>query len=405
MPTLKRYLWTNHNAPSQPNQTIEPPTKRRFWTRPPGSPPPPKLVAPMQLNSTFFVLGCSSSIDTNIVHTTMMPTAPHSPKNEKAPPIPSTRRSKREHKSTLVYIDGQAVLKANNYSVVGGHYVHGTEATTERPKKRQRAGTNQLGSLTAGIPSVAVTTAKDKESSSSKADQVAAVTRKSRVASLQEIERRNHNNAVKHFVDQTQGYKWKFLAKHLELLHHFCEPKVLNGIPAMADHWRQQSTQENDDYKPLSTFTKAPKAIQATLRDYQLQGITFMANMHNQNLSMILGDEMGLVSQQFPVIPFHSIQYDSIQFDSIHCSTLPPSTLCSHLHVACVLFVFFHLCGHGSIGQNTADHFLPLLVERNPQHSRTQFGHLPPQCLEQLVRRIGQVGALPAIFPHARHPQ
>ena len=31
------------------------------------------------------------------------------------------------------------------------------------------------------------------------------------------------------------------------------------------------------------------------MRDYQLAGLNFLVNMHNRNLGMILGDEMGLV--------------------------------------------------------------------------------------------------------------
>lgn len=32
------------------------------------------------------------------------------------------------------------------------------------------------------------------------------------------------------------------------------------------------------------------------MRDYQLAGLNFMVNLHKQNIGMILGDEMGLVS-------------------------------------------------------------------------------------------------------------
>jgi len=80
------------------------------------------------------------------------------------------------------------------------------------------------------------------------------------------------------------------LAEQIDLLGHFCEPKVLHELQkiGIGSHAKQ-------DYQPLE-LCQTPNAVQATLRDYQQQGLTFMANMHNQNLSMILGDEMGLVS-------------------------------------------------------------------------------------------------------------
>ena len=38
---------------------------------------------------------------------------------------PPARRSSREKKSTLIYVDGYAVKRDNNYIVKGGEYVHG----------------------------------------------------------------------------------------------------------------------------------------------------------------------------------------------------------------------------------------------------------------------------------------
>jgi SNF2 family DNA or RNA helicase len=46
-----------------------------------------------------------------------------------------------------------------------------------------------------------------------------------------------------------------------------------------------------------------PKMIQAILRPYQLEGLEFMVKMHELNLTMILGDEMGLVRMTRDGIP------------------------------------------------------------------------------------------------------
>ena len=189
-------------------------------------------------------------------------------------PASASRRSERERKSTLVYVDGHAVLRQNNYEVKGGEYVHGQAYSNEPPSsKRSRTG-DQLDDPTA------CKKAKQKEPP------------RSRVVSAHEVQRKHHNARVQAVVRKNQGLGWKFLAQHIDLLQHFCEPKVLAELKTILDNNKSSRV----DYHPLDLLTEAPKAVQATLRDYQLQGLTFMANMHNQNLSMILGDEMGLVS-------------------------------------------------------------------------------------------------------------
>jgi SNF2 family DNA or RNA helicase len=148
------------------------------------------------------------------------------------------RSSKRERTSTLTWIDGQAVLRQNNYVVRGGQYVMGNDGMDTPPH---------------------------------------------------EILRIQHNDQVQRTSKSNGHWRWKFLANQIPLLRHFCEPLVLEQLEHMT-----QNCKKFDSYSPLKIET-APTVIEATLRDYQLQGLEFMVNMHNQNLSMILGDEMGLV--------------------------------------------------------------------------------------------------------------
>jgi len=172
------------------------------------------------------------------------------------------RSSKRKRKSTLVYVDGHAVLRQNNYVVTGDSYNFQGETPHVKPKKKKPRTQETRGVVSQAAP---------------------------RQAAPHEVERRQHNERVQAMARKNQGFRHMFWARHCNLLKHFCEPKVL------AELRQQQSNHLEVSYQPLE-FVSTPKAIQALLRDYQQQGLTFMANMHNQNLSMILGDEMGLVS-------------------------------------------------------------------------------------------------------------
>lgn len=172
----------------------------------------------------------------------------------------NNRRSKRERTSTITWIDGHAVLRQNNYVVRGGEYVMGEDGMAAPPKKQ-----------------------KDPPPKTA-----ASAPKKLKVTPPHEILRIQHNEQVQRMSQPKQQLRWKFLANQLHLLRYFCEPSILKQLSLTVN-------QNSLSYTPLKV-NKAPKVIQATLRDYQMQGLEFMVNMHQQNLSMILGDEMGLVS-------------------------------------------------------------------------------------------------------------
>jgi SNF2 family DNA or RNA helicase len=176
------------------------------------------------------------------------------------------RRSGRERQSTLTWIDGHAVKRENNYTVTGMEYIRGSEGQSEDPSllRRRESAKKRLKT--------------DGEDQPLK--QAAAV----KQPSQQQVLRGQHNDRIKALTATQDSLRASFLAQHVDLLQGFCEPQVL-------DHLAQAA---KVDYTPISVV-QAPQAIQATLRGYQLDGLTFMANMHRQNLPMILGDEMGLV--------------------------------------------------------------------------------------------------------------
>ena len=166
------------------------------------------------------------------------------------------RRSTRERKATTIQIDGHTVLRKNNYTVRGLEYVWGAEPNEDPdfcPQEEARQ-----------------TKAKKK------------TTRKKEV-SPEERARVQHNEQVQASIHTKEPFWTSFLAKNIDILQPFCEPSDLELL--------------KDDGIGYDETTVAvqPEAIQGTLREHQMEGLNFMVNMHRQNLSMILGDEMGLV--------------------------------------------------------------------------------------------------------------
>lgn len=160
------------------------------------------------------------------------------------------RRSGRDRVSTTITIDGHTVLRKNNYQVRGVEYVWGPQAgdapQAPAPKK------------------VKTTTAAPKP------------VREYRPTAA-EISRNSHNERVAARDGFKKGLRAGFLARHVDLLSHFCEAAVVNHL--------KQTLPSTFHPEPV---TEQPNGIKATLRDYQLKGLDFMAGMYQQNLSCIL---------------------------------------------------------------------------------------------------------------------
>ena len=166
------------------------------------------------------------------------------------------RRSSREKKSTLVYIDGQAVLAKNNYRMKGHAYQYGTGFETAPPKPAKKKSTTQ----TKAAP-------------------------KPRTVTQQEKKRLNHNAAVKRRVESKSKSRSPFLLSNLTTLDPFLQESVAAQLRRAARPKSAKSNEKEELYMQ-------PEAIQADMRDYQLAGLNWMVKMHESNLGMILGDEM-----------------------------------------------------------------------------------------------------------------
>ena len=181
----------------------------------------------------------------------------------------SPRRSGRSRVSTTMKIQGHTVLRKNNYQVNGTTYVFdvhdedtpGEAATAPpRPKKPRTTG-------------------------------------KVRKESLAEAKRRKHNQLVEESAERKSGLRKSFLANRLDVLLPFLEPKVANRLRA----FREAKASKHYTERTATVVTQPRMIKTAILRPYQLRGLEFMVAMHEQNLAMILGDEMGLVRIQHAV--------------------------------------------------------------------------------------------------------
>ena len=182
------------------------------------------------------------------------------------------RRSTRERKPTTIQIDGHTVLRKNNYRVRGLEYVWGKE--NEDPNESTTSGDEEDPDYD-----------PEKEAALRQKRSIASKRSSKRYkASPEEVARIKHNKQVEESAKITERFRFSFLAKNIDYLEPFCEPSDLEPY----------QDREFDDYQGISV-TSQPAAIQTALRAHQMEGLEFMVNMHRQNLSMILGDEMGLV--------------------------------------------------------------------------------------------------------------
>jgi len=158
------------------------------------------------------------------------------------------RRSGREKRSTVVNVGGYAVRRENNYSVRGGEYVFGQAQEMEKAPRK-------------------VPTIKKK----------APQTEKQRTLSVADEKRRGRNAAVATAKNDKAASRHAFLSERIETLAPFLEPKVHKAFSSKA-------------LPPDRTPVEQPKAIEATLRSYQVEGLEFMSYMYSINVGMILGD-------------------------------------------------------------------------------------------------------------------
>ena len=71
-------------------------------------------------------------------------------------------------------------------------------------------------------------------------------------------------------------------------------PEESNFVKKLVDQSRQRGKELEDLTVPYEVLEKQPDGVKATMKPYQLLGLSFLVYMHRNGLSGILGDEMGL---------------------------------------------------------------------------------------------------------------
>jgi SNF2 family DNA or RNA helicase len=193
------------------------------------------------------------------------------------------RRSGRERESTVIYVDGQAVKKQNNYVLKGDSYQYGgAKADAHAPAQQRQQKAALKKALLLSTSTLSSTTATPK---------------KPRVITATEKQRLELKKTIQGRIQAKQSNRQQFLKANVEVLTPFLDPKVVRRIqsyssivtPATAT--AIATTTQQQAQKPI--FLQ-PDAIQGDMRDYQLEGLNWMASMYSKNLGFILGDEMGL---------------------------------------------------------------------------------------------------------------
>jgi SNF2-related domain len=178
--------------------------------------------------------------------------------------ISNKRRSERERKSTVTYIDGHAVLKSNNYIVRGMAYHYEENGDSAPPTSKRK---------------------NSVESSSS--FQKRPKTNRHRKRAPHEVRLQKHNENVRQAKVSKQPLKLAFFKVNKLVLKPFLEDAVYNRLCDVAMSSSVQT------YTP-NPVTQPSLITGGTMRDYQLEGLRFMVGHYHRNLGTILGDEMGL---------------------------------------------------------------------------------------------------------------
>ncbi|KAL4421455.1 hypothetical protein ABPG75_010746 [Micractinium tetrahymenae] len=221
------------------------------------------------------------------------------------------RRSARERESRITVVNGQAVLKANMYDLESGERsvfdqelsrelhlgpkaahreVTGPAATwvaVQHPAKRRKAeGTAATVAAAAAAGTTDAAGSRDENGSDEEGGPASPA---KAGAARWNAELLAHNAAVKADARSMQGRRVAFLDEHLEVLRPFIAAEVAASIHAKAAAARATGL------PPLpEPVERQPDCLEASLREYQLEGLRWLVSMWDHGTNCILADEMGL---------------------------------------------------------------------------------------------------------------
>jgi hypothetical protein len=197
--------------------------------------------------------------------------APEEPNNRQ-------RRSNREASTTIVYVDGQPIKRANMYQVKGMSYVYESTVGMAVTKKNS-SSSKQRPQKPRSIPS----------NHYNDNDQAEYVPKAPPVLSQREKDRLQRKQDIGKAIMAKVPARHAFLSHHVRTLRPFLDDKVYERIIGYNDNSNTNSTNTLSIIPPV---LMQPDCITADLRDYQLIGLDWMHKMYRQNIGMILGDGM-----------------------------------------------------------------------------------------------------------------
>ena len=184
------------------------------------------------------------------------------------------RRSGRKTKARVIMIDGEPVLRSNNYTL--------TEGEPSVFDKELEASAKELDD------------GRTQYVFEEKRDRKPYVRRKPKEPKVQtdnEVRCVNNNREVAKAMEAAVGKRAKYLDTQMKALEPFITPQVKNMIHERAA--AHEASQKGPE-KILLPVENQPAMIKAVLREYQLEGLRWNVRMFDQGTSCILADEMGL---------------------------------------------------------------------------------------------------------------
>ena len=190
------------------------------------------------------------------------------------------RRTSRVTKARVIMIDGQPVLRSNNYgltegepsvfsSELGGR--DGSPATSEGGGREMRPGRTSYV-FEQKKPRKPYTRTKPRAPKVLTADEEATAVNK---------------KDIQKDIELAISKRAKYLHQQMSHLKPFMEEKAVQALEERAEKFEPSD-------KLLMPVENQPASITAVLREYQLEGLRWAVRMFDQGCSCILADEMGL---------------------------------------------------------------------------------------------------------------
>ncbi|KAK9840665.1 hypothetical protein WJX81_008358 [Elliptochloris bilobata] len=189
----------------------------------------------------------------------------------------NVRRSTRAVKNRVIMIDGEPVLKANNYDLESGEQsIFDVELNREPKDGKEEEPAKGSGWVTMEAqPRVTAAPVQPR----------AAPKHYNAI----EQARLEHNARVRMASIASEGRRARFLLNHIEVLLPFITPQA-------AAHIRYRAANYNAAADPIHAPVEAqPACLQGEMREYQVEGLRWMVSrLGDSGVNAILADEMGL---------------------------------------------------------------------------------------------------------------